>query len=147
MAREITYDYIRGLTDGEGTFTFSTQRKRHLKIPAFSIKMHHRDKALLEAVRDKLCLSNKIYVYNHQGHDGSKRAPQAMLIVREIGQLKNIIVPLFYKTLIGNKAIQFEEWLDKIYKDPEVPHNYKILSILAKSGFYAKNNKFKANVC
>lgn len=143
MAKEITYDYIRGLTDGEGTFTFSTQRKKHLKVPAFSIKMHHRDRALLEKVRDKLGLKNKIYVYDHPGYDGSNRAPQAMLIVREIGQLKNIIVPLFYGSLVGNKGIQFDDWLDKIYKDPEVPHSYKILPILAKSGYYLKNNKFE----
>jgi hypothetical protein len=142
-AKPMTYDYIRGLTAAIGSFTFSTQRKRHIKIPTFSIRVDHHDRAFLEAVRDKLCLKNRVYVYNHQGHDGSKRAARAMLIVREVGQLKNIIVPLFYKTLIGNKALQFEEWLDKIYADPEVPHAYKILPILVKSGHYSKNNQFK----
>ena len=56
--------------------------------------MHERDKKLLEMVRDRLRLKNKVYVYDHQKKDGSIRGPQAMLIVREVGALKNIIIPL-----------------------------------------------------
>lgn len=138
----ITYDYIRGLTEGEGTFTFSPQKKRGVIIPAFSIKMHHRDERLLSMVRDRLGLSNKIYVYDTTSYDGHNRAPQAMLIVREIGQLKNIIVPLFYKKLVGNKGVQFADWIEKIGTDPRVPESYRILYILCSSGYYDRNNKF-----
>lgn len=138
----ISYDYIRGLTEGEGTFTFSPQKTRGIIIPAFSIKMHHRDEKLLGLVRDRLGLSNKIYVYDTVSYDGHNRAPQAMLIVREIGQLKNIIVPLFYKKLAGNKGLQFEQWIEKISTDPRVPPTYKVISLLYKSGYYDKNNKF-----
>ena len=139
---EISFDYIRGLVDGEGTFTFSSDLKLKRKIPAFSIKMHVRDRELLMKVRTAMGLRNSIYVYNHQGKDGSKRGPQAMLIVREFGQLKNIIIPFFHKKLIGNKRKQFEEWLEKIGNDPDVPESYKFLYKIYKAGFYDKNQKF-----
>ena len=141
----ISYDYIRGLTDGEGTFTFSPRKISNTKVPAFSIKMHYRDRDLLEAVRDKLGLDSKIYVYETKSYDGHVRAPQAMLIVREIGNLKNIIVPLFYKRLIGNKRIQFDQWINEIGTSPEVPKSYKILHLLYHSGYYDKSNKFSVN--
>jgi len=140
---EISFDYIRGLVDGEGTFTFSSNNKRQrTKIPAFSIKMHARDKELLVKVRNAMNLKNNIYEYNYQGKDGSKRGPQAMLIVREFGQLKNIVVPFFYKKLIGNKGKQFEEWIEKIGTDPDVPKSYKFIYRIYKLGFYDRNPKF-----
>lgn len=139
---EISYEYIRGLTEGEGTFTFSTNRKFGIKVPAFAIKMHARDKKLLEGVRDKLGLTNRIYQYDHQRNDGHKRDPQAMLIVREFGQLKNIIVPFFYKKLYGNKAAQFQAWLERIGSDPEVSDHFKFIYRIYKSGFYDKHPKF-----
>jgi len=141
MDKQLSYEYIRGLTEGEGTFTFSTSNGR--RIPAFAIKMHYRDKRLLETVRDTLGLRNKVYVYNHQGNDGHKRAPQAMLIVREIGSLKNVIVPLFYKKLYGNKASQFSEWMEKIGKDQDIPDIYKFIYKIYKSGFYDRNRSFE----
>lgn len=64
-------------------------------------------------------------------------------MVRDLGQLKNIIVPLLYKRLVGNKGIQFENWIRKIDLDPDVPEGFSIISKLYKSGFYDKNNKFQ----
>ncbi|MBI5220492.1 MAG: LAGLIDADG family homing endonuclease [Candidatus Liptonbacteria bacterium] len=134
------YDYVRGLAEGEGTFTFSSFTNKLTgecrKVPAFAIKMHVRDKVLLEKVRDILGITNKIYVYNHQGKDGYIRGPQAMLIIREYGTLKNIIIPFFYGKLYGNKANQFEAWLERIGDDPSIPKSYKLLYQLYKSGFY-----------
>ena len=141
VERKISFDYIRGLVDGEGTFTFSSHREKKRKIPAFSIKMHARDIELLRKVRDAMGLKNTVYKYYHQGKDGSKRGPQAMLIVREFGPLKNIIVPFFHKKLIGNKKKQFEDWIEKIGNDPEVPASYKFIYKIYKLGFYDKNPK------
>ena len=87
-------------------------------------------------------LRNKVYEYNHQGKDGHKRGPQAMLIVRELGQLKNIIVPFFYKKLKGNKGKQFQEWLEKMGTDVNVSDNFRFINKIYKSGFYDKNPKF-----
>lgn len=140
--KRLSYEYIRGLVDGEGTFTFSTSHKLHRKVPAFAIKMHIRDKELLEMVRDTMGLKNRVYEYNHQGKDGSIKGPQAMLIVREFGQLKNIIIPFFYKKLKGNKGKQFIQWLEKIGTDPYIPETYKFIHKIYKAGFYDKNPKF-----
>jgi len=100
-----------------------------------------RDQELLKSVRDSLGLKNKIYTYHYQGRDGSKRGPIAILIVREFGPLKNIIVPLFYNKLIGNKGRQFESWLEQIGIDPEVPEKFKFIHKLHKSGFYDNLDK------
>jgi|SRR3989344_2141022 len=136
VQREITHEYIRGLVEGEGSFTFSSSG--HRKIPSFQIRMHIRDKVLLEKMRDFLKLRNRIYTYHYPGKD-NKRGPQAVLIVREFGNLKNIIIPLFYESLIGHKSSQFADWLEKIGSDSSVPQNYKLLYRLHKSGFYSRN--------
>ena len=91
-------------------------------------------------VRDALGLKNKVYVYDYKGKDGMNRAPQAMLIVREVGNLKNIIAPFFLGRLLGNKGRQFKDWVDKIGDDPLVPDIYRIIAINCRSGFYEKRN-------
>jgi len=147
--RPLTYDYIRGLIDGEGSFTFNTGthrlvdgEMRRSRIPAFAIGMHERDEDLLIAVRDMLGLPNKVYNYQPSNKDGYNRGRKAFLIVREFGSLKNIIIPLFYNNLAGYKAIQFNEWLEKIGTDPLVPESYRLFYRLHKSGYFAKNRKF-----
>src|SRR3989344_3681635 len=122
--RPLTYDYIRGLVDGEGSFSFSTVTRRladgevkRFKIPTFAIGMHERDEDLLIAVRDTIGLPNKVYNYQPSYKDGYNRGRKAFLIVREFGSLKNIIIPFFYDNLAGFKAIQFNDWLEKIGSD------------------------------
>src|SRR5437764_1363652 len=131
--KTLSYEYIRGLVEGEGCFTFSTSKtisggiitKR--KVPAFAIGMHERDQDLLYLVRDTLGLKNKVYNYKSPQYNGHKRGRKAILIVREFGPLKNVIVPFFYKRLQGNKGKQFEAWLEKIGTDPDVPETYKFI--------------------
>ena len=145
---KLSNEYIRGLVEGEGSFTFSTNSiagkpGKRRKVPAFAIGMHIRDKNLILKLRNSLGLKNKIYEYHRpQGKDGIKRGPQAMLIVREFGPLKNIIVPFFYKKLHGYKGKQFDEWIEKIGSDPEVSELFKLIYRMFKSGFYDRNNKF-----
>lgn len=145
----ISNEYIRGLVEGEGCLTFSSSykkdklgRKIKMKIPAFAIGMHERDEQLLNLVKGKMRLSNRVYNYKNIGSDHIKRGRKAFLIVREFGALKNIIIPFFYKRLKGHKGKQFLEWLENIGKDPEVPKSYKLLHQLHKCGFYDKNPKF-----
>ena len=140
--RLLSYEYIRGLVDGEGSFTFSTNKKLGIKVPSFILRMHFRDIDLIRSVRDTLGINNRIYEYHYPQKDGYNRGPQAMLIVREFGRLKNVIVPFFYKRLKGHKGIQFEEWLEKIGTDPEVPESYRLIYRMHKTGFYDRNPKF-----
>jgi len=148
---EISYEYIRGVAEREGCFTFSTNT-RFLKdgttikrsVPAFSIGMHERDCPLLEKIRDRLKLKNKVYIYDQTRKDGFNRGRKAFLIVREFISLKNIIVPLFYKKLHGNKKRQFESWIDRIGSDPSVSERFKFIYSLHQYGHYDKNSKFES---
>lgn len=131
---KLTNDFIIGLIVGEGTFTFTTTGNKIFeeakKIPAFQLRMHARDKALVAAVRDALKLKdNKIYEYTHN------KRHYAMLIVRNIGDIKNIIIPFFYKNLKGYKKDQFNQWLEDFNK-PDVADCYKFIYRLYKNGYY-----------
>ena len=139
--KEITYEYIRGLIDGEGCFTFCSVPSKE-RLPTFVLGMSNRDKKLIEKVRDKLGLKSEINCYKpRMRKDGYNRMGMCTLMVRDVGQLKNKIVPLFYKNLVGYKADQFEEWIEKIESDPLVPERYKFIHKIYKAGFYDKNPK------
>lgn len=141
----ITNEYIRGLVDGEGCFTFELSRfflpdgtasKR--KIPSFRVQMHERDELLLWSIKNALGLKNKIYKYGPYDKDGINRGKQVVLAVRDLGQLKNIIIPLFYGRLIGHKRNQFSGWLEKMGADPDVPESYRLLYRLHVSGYFER---------
>ncbi len=134
----MTYDYIRGLIEREGSFTFSTNYSQERKVPAFSISMHIRDKNLLEEARNRLGLKNKVYSYDYSGKGRLGKGPMSFLIVREFLSLRNIIIPLCFNRLPGNKGRQFDQWLDKIEIDPMVSNRFKVLAYLRKHGFYEK---------
>ncbi len=149
----MSYEYIRGLIEGEGSFTFTTNSRKNIrgdtvraKIPAFAIGMHERDYNLLCSTRDIMGLSNKVYNYKSSDKDGYNRGRKAFLIVREIGNLKNIVVPFFYGRLVGYKGVQFNQWLENIGTDPEVPESYKIIYRLHRNNFYKNNPKFVDSV-
>ncbi len=146
---KLSNEYVRGLVDGEGCFTFTTTKSKTKagiitrKIPAFSIAMNERDKELIEGVRDHLGIKNRVYLQSPYLGDGYNRGKRVMLIVREFPSLKNIIVPFFYKKLKGNKARQFENWIFKIGDDPAVPSSFKLISRLYTSGYWDKNPKYR----
>ncbi len=147
---KLSYEYIRGLVEGEGCFTFcsvfrnANSEKRRFIIPTFALGMNERDRELLIMVKNTLKLRNKINTYPpRERRDGYKRGAMSHLIVRDFGQLKNIIVPLFHKKLKGNKGKQFEQWLEKIGNDPTVPDSYKFIYKIYKAGFYDRNPGFE----
>lgn len=147
LIQKLPFDYIRGLIDGEGCFSFSTNTREQRKVPSFALRMHSRDKNLVEMVRDTLGLKNRIYEYHYPHNYPGKgikfnRGPQVILIVRELGSLKNVIVPFFYKRLYGHKGKQFEEWMEKIGSDPYVSESYKFIYKIYKDGFYDRNPKY-----
>jgi len=150
--QEISYEYIRGLVDGEGSFTFCTRPGLlrvgsdtfKPRIPAFILSMNSRDRDLIISVKDKLDLKNRVYTYRstplHAFNKSYIRGSKSILIVRDFPSLKNIIIPVFYGKLRGYKGIQFNAWLELIGTDPAVPSLYKLLYKLHKSGFYKKDS-------
>lgn len=151
---DISNEYIRGLVEGEGCFSLHTGRimanGRKYKLPAFMLAMHIRDKDLIEAIRDNLGLKVKIYyrsprvnISNAKTGDVYLSERQTILVVRDFKQLKDIIIPFFYKKLKGHKGNQFIEWLEKIGADPDVSDRFKSLYRLYKWGIYDNLPKFK----
>ena len=148
----ISYEYIRGLIEGEGCFTFYPGSKkadgRKYKLPTFVIEMHERDNDLLMLVKATLRLRNKIYYRDNQKKslkDAINHGNTVAIIVREFDQLKDTIVPLFYKKLHGHKGRQFMNWLEKIGNDPDISDRFKSLYRLYKWGIYDQEkfiNKF-----
>lgn len=149
----LSYEYIRGLIEGEGTFTFHSGWKRangrKSKIPAFSISMHIRDKELITKIRDGMGLKSKIYfraprenITNTKTKKEYTSERQAILVVRDFIQLKDIIIPFFHRKLRGFKRKQFEEWLERIGSDPDISDKYKSLYRLYKWGMYDTYPKF-----
>jgi len=135
-------DYIRGLIEGEGCFTFCSASKNNgtrSKVPAFVLVMNERDKELVTAIRDHLGIKNKIYQLRAYRKDGYNRSGTVRIMVRDIGTLKNTIVPFFYNKLHGHKRVQFDKWIDQIRNDPEVPESFKLIPRLCRSGFYKKD--------
>lgn len=142
---KLPYDYIRGLVEGEGTFTFDTRTQKmadgkikRVKIPAFALKMHERDEELLKAVRNTLELTNSVYKYDSHTKTRPNCGKQVMLIVRECISLKDVIIPFFYNKLHGNKSKQFRTWLEKM-GDFDTNKYSKYLHKLYKSGYYDKS--------
>lgn len=143
-----SYEYIRGLIAGEGCFSFCTvpvigKNGKRLKVPAFILQMSQQDKNLVYLVKETMGLRNRIYEYKARAtKDLYNRQGMVVLIVRDFGQLKNIVVPFFHKKLIGFKAEQFENWLEDIGNDPNVQERYRFIYEIYKAGFYDKNPKF-----
>lgn len=101
----LTPEYICGLFEGEGTFSTHGYTTRGERLPCVALKMHYRDKELIEAIRDYFGLKNKVYEYTHQNRHF------VMLVVRDTSTLKNKMVPFFRNRLLGHKGVQFEAWL------------------------------------
>lgn len=139
----LSNEYVRGLVEGEGCFTFDTRVKNgeKLKIPTFVIGMHQRDEELLRLVRTSMGLpkinSNSIYVSGPYRKDGVKRGKIARLIVRDYKSLLEVVVPFFYGKLRGNKGVQFQDWIERI-GNSDVPYPYRRIFDLHKQGKFGK---------
>jgi hypothetical protein len=142
----LSNDYIRGLTDGEGCFTFHTfpvkkaGKVSKQKMPVFTIAMNVRDRWLLLETAEYLGIRSNIYISKPYLGDGYNRGYGAKFIVRSLAEHKDIIIPFFYKKLAGFKGEQFIKWLEDIGNDPMVAPRYKVLYDLYKSGYWDKES-------
>lgn len=143
IKKEITNDYIRGLIDGEGCFTFSTiprfnKQGKRIKIPTFVIAMNSRDEDLIKKVKTHMRLRESIYIHKAWKKDGYNRGDIVRLMVRDFGDLRDKVIPFFNNQLIGYKSAQFKEWMEKIGTDPDVHKDYKVLYTLYKNNYFNK---------
>ena len=135
----ITDEYLRGLIETEGCFTYCSVPRRtkegakKASIPTFIFAMHERDRELVEVIKKYMGIDKKLYYYKSSSKDGYKRGGTVRLVVRDIGTIKNVIVPMFHEKLRGHKGRQFEAWIERMEK---VPDSFKLIPKLCKTGFY-----------
>ncbi len=100
--------------------------------------MNIRDRWLLVETAEHLGIRSDIYVNKPYLKDGYNRGYSAKFVVRSLAEIRDIIIPFFYKKLAGYKGQQFLEWLDEIGKNPEVAERYKVIYEMHKSGYWDK---------
>ena len=115
---------------------------RNWKIPAFSVSANVRDQALINKIAKALRLEDMVYDHSGSRSDGIKRSDKSTLAVRRLSSLKDCVVPFFYNKLSGYKAIQFQEWLENIGRDPDVRESYKLIYRLYKSGYWNRKENY-----
>lgn len=131
---KLSREFVLGLIAGEGSFSYDRRKNGNgtiQYIPSFTLRMHVRDIDLVRAVRNYLGLDIKVYEYFHNNRH------YAVFVVRNIGDIKNIIVPFFYKRLHGYKAKQFEEWIERMGRE-DTTEGHKLVYFLYKRGWYDK---------
>ena len=129
-------EWAAGVLVAAGTLTFSTSKKELL--PAFVAKLGAEKRGLLIAAVAGLGLKNKVYLHKPR-KQGSR--PEAILTIRDLGQLKNKILPVLHSGLFVGKHTMLQDWLWKIENDERVPNRYKILHKLYQGPIYC--NKLK----
>ena len=88
----------------------------------------------LKLTKRELSLKSKIYTYESTlGRDGYIRSASSMLIIREIGELKNTIIPISEQILTDKKRIKFVNWLKRIRTDDNVPSGYRLMATMFKN--------------
>lgn len=101
-------DFIAGLVNKCGVFMWVKQKGS--EIPVFQIKMEAEELPLLQMIKFKLGLKEKIYQYLQ------KDKPYVLLLVRRRSVIQNILIPTFDGRFLGRKKIQFEDWKNKFFE-------------------------------
>ncbi len=103
-----SFDFIAGLVNKCGVFMWVKQKKS--EIPVFQIKMEVEEMSLLEIIKARLELKEKIYQYTQKNND------YILLLVRKRSVIQTKLIPNFDGRFWGKKKIQFELWRDKFYR-------------------------------
>jgi hypothetical protein len=101
-------DFIAGaITTGSA---FMWVKQKQIEVPVFQIKMPFSELPLLELIKNKLGLKEKIYKYTY------KKNNYLLLLVRSRSSLEKTVIPTFDGRLFGTKKIQFENWKNKYFE-------------------------------
>ncbi len=137
MSPEINPKYLNiiiELFNQKGIFSFSTQGKYKYKVPYFCIKSKQSEVYFLKLVKRELGIKSKIYTYSGSiGKDGYFRSGFCMLITRDIGELKDSIIPFSAKYLTGDKLQKFKDWIKNMKKLDMVPSGHRQIPGIVKA--------------
>lgn len=101
-------DFVAGLVNKCGVFMWVKQKES--EVPVFQIKMEADELPLLEMIRSKLGLKEKIYQYLQNGK------PYLLLLVRKRSVIQTTLIPTFDGRFWGQKKFQFDEWKNKFFE-------------------------------
>ena len=107
---ELTLDFIAGLITGNGSFLWIIQNTTQ-EIPVFQLKMPIEDLYILEAIKAKLNLKEKIHSYSHQDRH------YAILLIRKRSTIENKLIPALEERLWGTKKQHFDAWKKKLFEN------------------------------
>ena len=137
MSPEINLKYLSSiieLFDKKGIFSFSTQGKYKYRVPYFCLKSKPAEVYFLKLVKHELGIKSKIYTYNESiGKDGYIRSGFCMLITRDIGELKDSIIPFAAEYLTGDTLRKFKAWIKNMEKFDRVPSGYRQIPGIVKA--------------
>lgn len=101
-------DFIAGLVNRCGVFMWVKQKES--EVPVFQIKMEGEELPLLEMIKIKLGLKERIYQYLQ------KDKPYILLLVRKRSVIQTTLIPTFDGRFWGKKKIQFEDWKNQFFE-------------------------------
>lgn len=128
----MTLDYIAGLIEGEGSFSFrhKPRYKTHKPcyVPCFRLALWDLDKELLEQVRDTIGVGK----VSLKGHPPNGRT-QYMLQIQGYKQCLALIDVLDRTKLYGQKAQSYTTWKQLVletYADPRASTHQEVVSLV-----------------
>jgi len=107
---ELTLDFIAGLITGNGSFLWVLQNNAQ-EIPVFQVKMPVEDRPILEAIKLKLNLKERIHEYAHQNRH------YVILLVRKRSTIESKLIPALEERLWGIKKQHFDVWKKKFFEN------------------------------
>ncbi|PIT92895.1 MAG: hypothetical protein COU06_02825 [Candidatus Harrisonbacteria bacterium CG10_big_fil_rev_8_21_14_0_10_38_8] len=124
-----TEEYVAGLVNCIGRFTFYTTYRKgvKLKTPAFLVSIPASNKYILEVIVATLDLKERIYTHKNIQSDHVSREKRCILIIRKYGSLRKII-DFSYKYLLPEKILEMESWLAEIDTGTNVVDRFKTLA-------------------
>lgn len=115
MSPEQLAAYVTGFVDGEGTFYTTTQNIGRQMICGFGMQIRADDANMLDLVIKVMGLKRysraTVRARTRRFNSGGKGHPLAQLLVRNMGELHDVVVPFFIANpLLGKKRRDFAIW-------------------------------------
>lgn len=103
-----SYDFIAGFLTATGSFNWVKQKNS--EVPVFQLKTKIDDLELLELIKAKLEVKEKVHTYTHQNRQ------YALLLIRSRKTIETVLIPILDGRLFGQKKIQFDLWQKKYFE-------------------------------
>lgn len=100
----LTINWLGGFTDGDGCFSVANY------APRLKFENHIKELELFKRIKVNFNLTSVNLNIIERAKNKNSTSSMIVLAIREIGLLKNIIIPLFSKILRSKKLKDFNDW-------------------------------------